>query len=875
MLPTFVQVNSQNTGVFPLQLQQPGSQPVLLPAPSQFVTLAQPSGGFTAPLAPNAAPAQLQFQAMAPHHQSQQLQQQPLLHIAPAQHHAVQFAFAASHQNHQYQHQNVIAVRNSSNGLNGTVLGHHQVFNPTFGGPHASLPLNVHRHGHHSNPPAAAASGPFSGASGASQAVPAVGPVTAPNGVVYPSHSPYAIASRTIPPMRLTAAGNFRLQMSHTGITDSNAAGFLEYARDQLLEAYRATPQGAAKAAQLGRELEFKDVPVVEVTLNRNTLTDAALPCVVDFIRSNEHIASLEVLSNRLTDACAPILAELARSSKLERLKIGDNMVTSVGAKIIASGLDDGNSKLMQLHLSGNKIGDEGVTHVARACSMCPIEVLGLREVAMGDAGWGAVGEMVAASTAVVKELHLKGNTMSDAAAHLFVEPIAGPHALGITPAIKVLALPHCSISPRACVQLCRALSRCSNLVQLDISSNPIGDEGGLSVAQWFAAGDCPQLVSLSLSRTEISLPTIQALLTGPGGNPPSALQNLTSIDISFNLLPDDAAGATIDRLLRSATSLLTFAAYHCHLSTPAVANICRAIADHQTLTDIDFSSNFSCDENAAAWAAIVGKSARLERLILTDNQMGAPSIDGIVTAMRDSPLRNLSFVQIGGQSKTPPTRNVVPQSVQSMLSEVLVRNRREDAAAKRGELPLQSATDTAVPSPPNTGAQQPVASVAGSRARGNAGNVGGGASALPSPADLRRALGYPAPPPLHDPRTERGGITGPRPTPKPSVPIFVGSSNATPVAANAANPQLFGGLAHHGTSSGGFVRVVSVAPNSTDNIAWYSPSQAQPQQQASQQQAQPQQQPQQLFVMMPGPNGQMIAQPMLFVTQQQHQQSQ
>lgn len=159
--------------------------------------------------------------------------------------------------------------------------------------------------------------------------------------------------------------------------------------------------------------------------------------------------------------------------------------------------------------------------------------------------------------------------------------------------------------------------------------------------------------------------------------SPPSnttALRNIRHLDLAGNIFGIEAT-KVIGAIVMHAPKLTRLSLHGCFLGGPDLYALVHVLLKCDTLRDLDFSSNYS-DEDGKAWEAFVSQSKRIERLLLTDNQMPVHITGCIIDAAVHSPNRNLHIFQIGGQSKVPPLANQVLPSGLTALATTLRRNR-------------------------------------------------------------------------------------------------------------------------------------------------------------------------------------------------------
>lgn len=505
----------------------------------------------------------------------------------------------------------------------------------------------------------------------------------------------------------VTQKGKFRLQLSNMKITDSLLPAHLANSSLHLVELYSrqlalnptlrplslSFPQpdrsdlvpsegdeqrhdlGGAQRTLGDATISFADVPLIEITLNRNLLTDHAIPIIRKFIDSNPHIDSFEILGNSLTDASAPMIRDLIERSTLQRIKVGDNQITSEGATEIAQGLRNGHRNFVQLHVGGNPIGDEGVEQLCAGCRDSSVEVLGLRDVCMTERGWTAVASLCTAARSSIHEVQLKGNQLSPLSARCLAE-IASSMPPSFCNNLTILSLTNCGITDNAARDVATFLGMNRLLQDVDLGGNPLGDDGLRCVLQWLQTDAARHMKTLSLQRTMMTVRGLEMLVEECKRPIATGLATLGELDLSFNEFNVEAT-PSVTSLISMLGCLRRLSLHRCLVGGAHLGNFCAAVLNHPTLKELDFSSNFS-GEFGMAWVQVLTSSDRIERLLLTDNAMPPAVTSAIVTSIVKCTKRVLKTFQIGGQSKVDPVGNQVLPAAHTALSQALLRNRNE-----------------------------------------------------------------------------------------------------------------------------------------------------------------------------------------------------
>jgi hypothetical protein len=101
-------------------------------------------------------------------------------------------------------------------------------------------------------------------------------------------------------------------------------------------------------------------------SLNIYNVNDPDLPLLIDYLKANPQIKSLNISRNGLTDQGASLLAETMNLlPSLKILKISNHKISDEGLKLIADALES-NTSVEKVNLSCNKFSSEGFDYLAQ-----------------------------------------------------------------------------------------------------------------------------------------------------------------------------------------------------------------------------------------------------------------------------------------------------------------------------------------------------------------------------------------------------------------------------------------------------------------------------------------------------------------------------
>ncbi|XP_051548347.1 NACHT, LRR and PYD domains-containing protein 12-like [Myxocyprinus asiaticus] len=164
-----------------------------------------------------------------------------------------------------------------------------------------------------------------------------------------------------------------------------------------------------------------------------------------------------------------PVIKE-SRSVQLSYCGVTDDVCAA-----LALALRSNPSHLRLLDLSENKLGDSGVKLLFAGLNIPPwkLEILCLRYCGVTNEGCDALASALRSNPSHLRELDLSGNELGDLGVTLLSTGLENPHCK-----LEILRLRYCGVTDEGCPALASALSNPSHLRELDLSGNKLGDPG-------------------------------------------------------------------------------------------------------------------------------------------------------------------------------------------------------------------------------------------------------------------------------------------------------------------------------------------------------------------------------------------------------------
>uniref|UniRef100_A0A8C1P8E4 Uncharacterized protein n=1 Tax=Cyprinus carpio TaxID=7962 RepID=A0A8C1P8E4_CYPCA len=245
--------------------------------------------------------------------------------------------------------------------------------------------------------------------------------------------------------------------------------------------------------------------------------------------------------NNNLQDSGVELLCTGLKNinCKLEILSLKNNCITEGGCHVLAAALNSNPSNLTELDLSENKLGNPGMKIILTLFENVECRLEKLKLNCISITDEGCAA-LASAFNSNLRELDLSRNQIGDSG----VTEISS--LLRNSQTLQILRLSDCSISEEGYKALSSALrSNPSHLIELDLTGNDPGPSGVKQLSDLLQDPNC-QLKTLSLCGCSITEKQCLILTSALKSNP----SHLRELNLSCNKLLGDSGVKHLSDLL-------------------------------------------------------------------------------------------------------------------------------------------------------------------------------------------------------------------------------------------------------------------------------------------------------------------------------------
>ena len=364
-----------------------------------------------------------------------------------------------------------------------------------------------------------------------------------------------------------------------------------------------------------------------KLVLINSGITDNDLKLLVESMTIFTELSTLRLDFNRITCKGATLLSSLlvkVKRTSLEVVSAQCNQIDDSGALAIAKALVR-MSNLKILDLQGNPITDNGASALINTVKDLSKDFQVYVTSLLNKSNLRFVKESLdlickghdknSLSTALkcctyLQTLDLSSNSIGSEGA------VALAEVLRCCTNLKTLNLRDTGIGSDCVVTLAEGLKCCTNLRTLDLSYNSIGLDGAVALVKVLKC--CANLQTLNLSDNGIGSDGVVALAEGL-----KCCTNLQTLALSYNSIGSDGA-VTLAGGLKGCTNLQTLYFSHNSIGSDGAEALADGLKCCTNLQTLDLSSNSIGSDGAEALAKGLKRCTDLKKLYLHCNSIGS-----------------------------------------------------------------------------------------------------------------------------------------------------------------------------------------------------------------------------------------------------------
>uniref|UniRef100_A0A3B3DUX3 NACHT domain-containing protein n=1 Tax=Oryzias melastigma TaxID=30732 RepID=A0A3B3DUX3_ORYME len=380
--------------------------------------------------------------------------------------------------------------------------------------------------------------------------------------------------------------------------------------------------------------------------LRFSNLTYKCCPALSAMLSMGEtHLRELDLSYNSITnDGVKELVEGLSHpSSRLKCLRLQGCGLSAPACKYLSAAMKRA-PKLVELDLSCNDIGDEGLQNLS--CGLkdpsCRLEGLRLLQCNIEPQGCAHLASALQQNPSFLKYLDLSLNPIGDKGA---VE-LSKKFDLS---KLHKLEMNHCGLTRPSCAGIGEALGLESSVLwELNLGNNALSDEGfqllcegirkwatltHLNVSRcWINAKGCSQLTKVLCSVTQFPHGAMHHLEWW-------RLQ-LVELDLSMNCLEDKGGRAIAAGLKKSLIFLKTLNLSHCCLSDECCDELASGLASSDSrISELDLSGNELQDRGVKKLCVgLKSRSCTLISLALRCCELTSKSVPVLAAALKSNP---------------------------------------------------------------------------------------------------------------------------------------------------------------------------------------------------------------------------------------------
>lgn len=351
--------------------------------------------------------------------------------------------------------------------------------------------------------------------------------------------------------------------------------------------------------------ISFKSITnLLSIDLDSNQLPETVLYDLANAIENNIDLEVVSLNNNNLKSSAHVILQALNQLSKLKRLYLSSNDLSSENFGPLLADVIHNNNSLKVLNLSFNNLHLSGNAVLKALSKVSHLEVLNLNQTNLSSKVIADLIDAVKSNTSL-KALHLKGNNL------------------------------HSS----ACKML-QALKQHSQLVHLDLGDNKMSEKVVDDLANVIRNNNCLEWLCLSDNNLQSSVTVVLQAL--------KMLSSLRKLMLSNNNIPGIVAKDFAD-VIKNNTKIEELSVDGNHFGS-SLTVILNALKNVSTLTTLNLGHNNMSGKVVDDLAHVIIYNPYLEALFMNDNNLQS-SVSVVLEALKNT--SKLKCLDLGSNNMT------------------------------------------------------------------------------------------------------------------------------------------------------------------------------------------------------------------------------
>ncbi|XP_026054568.1 ribonuclease inhibitor-like isoform X1 [Carassius auratus] len=315
----------------------------------------------------------------------------------------------------------------------------------------------------------------------------------------------------------------------------------------------------------------------------------------------------------------------------LNTLMLKNNSITEKGCAALISAFYSNPSNLIELDLSGNKLGNSGIEKICLLLKnpQCKLKQLKLSDCSITEEGYKALASALRSNPSHLIELDLTGNDPGQSGVKQLSDLLQDEQC-----SLKTIRFLKSPAAEEACEYLTKVLGTSPLfLTELDLSEDKLGDLDGekLSSLLMDSHSKLEKMKLNNCDRTEKSCSVLATVL--------SSKTILKEMNLNNSRLLDSGVKEIFEGLKNPVCELKILKLSNCALTEESCSALASVLSsDSSSLKDLDLSNNTLKDSGVELISDGLKDNCKLEKLCLSDCSITEEGYKALASALRSNP---------------------------------------------------------------------------------------------------------------------------------------------------------------------------------------------------------------------------------------------